>query len=176
MSQRVPPASSTAQPTAGIGVDPTARAIGMLGFGAVGMRVVRRWIEQVPADVPVTWAAAQQADAVSLAELERLVAGARVGWRLMLAGPEADVRAAREAVTRLGVLDAQIRSVVTAKELRRVWCPHCTATTETELLPGEQVPCSGCTVPLRLPAAVSRALGAHVGVTSDEPETAHHVA
>ena len=175
MSQRVPPAPSPAEATAPV-VDPTAHAIGMLAFGAAGMRVVRRWVQQVPPSTPVTWAAAQRADAVSLAELERQVTAAPAGWALMLAGPEADVRAAREVATRLGMTEAEIRTAVTGEDRRRVWCPHCTATTETDVLPGDAVHCGGCTVPLRVPASFSRSLGAHVGVTDDPAGPAHHVA
>ncbi|MGY1742743.1 MULTISPECIES: dimethylamine monooxygenase subunit DmmA family protein [unclassified Blastococcus] len=176
MSHRVPPvASPAAAPRDVVAIDPSARAIAMLGFGPTGMRVVRRWIEQVPAGTPVTWAAAQRADAVSLAELERLVTGARPGWRLMLAGPEADVRAAREVALRLGLLGDEVRTALTGREPRRVWCPHCTATTETEALPGESVHCCGCTVPLRVTAAVSRSHGASVGIV-EGPAAAHHVA
>lgn len=154
MSQRVPPVpqpSPPSQPTADA-VDPTAHAIGMLAFGPAGMRVVRRWIQQVPPSTPVTWAAAQRADTVSLAELERMVTAAPAGWGLMLAGPEADVRAARAHAVRLGMADAEIRTAVTG-QARRVACPHCTATTETEALPGDSVHCGGCTVPLRVPAS-----------------------
>jgi hypothetical protein len=176
MSQRTPPAASTAEVSAAVAVDPSARAVGMLGFGTTGMRVVRRWIQQVPPSTPVGWAAAQRADAVSLAELERMVRAAPPGWALMLAGPPADVFAAREAAIGLGLRDAEIRSAVTGEELRRVWCPHCTATTETEVLPGDQVQCSGCTVPLRVLASVSRTLAAHVGTPEQSAGATHHVA
>ena len=176
MSQRVPSASSTAEAAPDVVVDPSARAIGMLGFGAIGMRVVRRWIQQVPPSTPVTWGAAQRADAVSLAELERMVRAAPPGWGLMLAGPAADVSAAREAALRLGLLDAEIRCSATDAELRGVWCPHCTATTQTELLPGEQVQCSGCTVPLRVQASVSRTPGALGETAEQSPGVTHHVA
>ena len=171
MPQRVPPPLPEGPETT---VDPSARAIGMLGFGAAGMRVVRRWIQQVPPSTPVTWAAAQRADAVSLAELERLVRAAPEGWGLMLAGPAADVQAAREAALRLGLLDGEIRSAVTGEALRRVWCPHCTAATETDVLPGDAVECSGCTVPLRVPTPRSRE--AVAGVTEPAAGTTHHVA
>ena len=174
MSHRMPSASSTAGASPELPVDPSARAIGMLGFQAAGMRVVRRWIEQAPADTPVTWAAAQRADEVSLAELERLVTSAHVGWRLMLAGPEADVRAARDAALRLGMLDLEIRCVVTGQERRRVSCPHCSAATETDVLPGDSVHCSGCTVPLRIPTSAARSRG--VPVVVGEGPAAHHVA
>ncbi|WP_409332983.1 dimethylamine monooxygenase subunit DmmA family protein [Trujillonella humicola] len=171
MSQRVPQAPSTeAAPPA---VDPSAHAVGMLAFGAAGMRVVRRWVQQVPPSTPVTWAAAQRADTVSLAELERMVRAAPAGWGLMLAGPADDVRAAREAALGLGMADAEIRVALTGADLRRVWCPHCAATTDTDVLPGDTVHCGGCTVPLRVPASTSRTLGAHVGVAADP---AHHVA
>ncbi len=173
MSPRMPSVSSTAPVPPGTAVDPSARAVGMLGFRAAGMRVVRRWIEQVPGGTPVTWAAAQRADAVSLAELERLVSSAHVGWRLMLAGPEADVRAAREAALRLGMLDAEVRCEITAQQ-RDVQCPHCSAATLTDVAPGEQVSCSGCTVPLRVPVSAGQSRGTSVGVVDGLP--AHHVA
>jgi hypothetical protein len=171
MPQRVPPPLHEEPDTT---VDPAARAIGMLGFGAAGMRMVRRWIQQVPPSTPVTWAAAQRADAMSVAELERLVRAAPPGWGLMLAGPAADVQAAREAAVRLGMRDAEIRSVVTGEALRRVWCPHCTAATDTDVLPGNSVECSGCTVPLRV--APPRAREAVVEVAAPAPAPTHHVA
>jgi hypothetical protein len=176
MSQRVPPAPTPVQPTAGVAVDPAAHAVGMLAFGAAGMRVVRRWIQQVPPSTPVTWAAAQRADAVSLAELERLVTAAPSGWGLMLAGPEADVRAARGAAITLGMAAGAIRSMVTGQELRQLWCPHCTATTDTDALPGDAVHCGGCTVPLRVPASAARSLGAPAAIAEDPAAAAHRVA
>jgi hypothetical protein len=171
MPQRVPPPLLEGPEMT---VDPSARAIGMLGFGAAGMRVVRLWIQQVPPSTAVTWAAAQRADAMSLAELERLVRAAPAGWGLMLAGPAADVQAAREAALRLGMLDAEIRSTVTGEALRQVWCPHCTAATETDVLPGGSVECSGCTVPLRVPTPRSREPAAETA--GPATSTAHHVA
>ena len=66
MPQRVPPPPAELSE---ISVDPAASAVGMLGFGAEGMRVVRRWIQQVPPSTPATWAAAQRADSGCLAEL-----------------------------------------------------------------------------------------------------------
>lgn len=174
MSQSLPPASSTT--VAPPAVDPSAHAVGMLAFGAAGMTVVRRWVQQVPPSTPVTWAAAQRADTVSLAELERMVRGAPAGWGLMLAGPADDVRAARDAALRLGMTDAEIRVALTGAEVRPVWCPHCTATTETDVLPGDTVHCGGCTVPLRVPASSSRSVGAHVGVAVEPGSRTHHVA
>lgn len=171
MPQRVPPPLAEPPETT---VDPAASAIGLLGFGAAGMRVVRRWIQQVASSTPVSWAAAQRADALCLAELERMVRAAPAGWGLMLAGPAADVQAAREAALRLGLLDAEIRSTVTGEPLRQVWCPHCTAATETDGLPGDSVECSGCTVPLRVPTPRPRDAVAE----GAEPAggTTHHVA
>ncbi|RBY86834.1 dimethylamine monooxygenase subunit DmmA family protein [Blastococcus sp. TF02A-26] len=173
MSQRAPSATPTAAEAAPeTVVDVSARAVGMLGFGAAGMRIVRRWIEQVPPSTPVTWAAAQRADAISLAELERLVRAAPDGWALMLAGPAADVAAARQAALGFGMRPAEIRWAVTGEELRRVWCPHCTASTDTDVQPGDSVECSGCTVPLRVTAP--RARDTTGGSAQSAP--AHHVA
>ncbi|MGY1814620.1 hypothetical protein [Blastococcus sp. SYSU D00820] len=90
-----------------------SRPVGMLGIGRGGMRVVRGWLAEIPAGTPVGWAAAQRADEVALAELERWVA--RTGGDdcdLMLAGPAEDVAAARETALRLGVPEAAVRVAV----------------------------------------------------------------
>ena len=149
MSQRVPPAGPTAEMPVEVPVDPSAQAIGMLGFGAAGIRVVRRWIQQVPPSTPVTWAAAQRADAMSLAELERLVRAAPAGWGLMLAGPAVDVQAAREAAVRLGMHDAE--SAPSSPARPSGGCGARTAPRPpTPTSSPAILECSGCTVPLRV--------------------------
>lgn len=89
-------------------VDPAAAGVVMFGFGPAGMRVIRRWMEQQPPGAAVIWAAASRADVRSLGELQRLVEGSAPG-RLMLAGPETDVAAARALAGRLGLADSQVR-------------------------------------------------------------------
>ena len=53
--------------------------------------------------------------------------------------------------------------LITDDERRRVWCPHCTATTEADVRPGESVPCSGCGRTLAVHAHVSRRRAAYLG-------------
>nr|WP_275585788.1 dimethylamine monooxygenase subunit DmmA family protein [Geodermatophilus sabuli] len=97
---------------------------------------------------------------------------ARVGWRLMLAGPEVDVLAARAVATGLGLLDAEIRTAVTGADHKRVSCPHCRVITEAEVPVGAEVPCRGCARRLHVYAHVSRRTGAYLGFMADAEEIA----
>src|SRR4051812_38501536 len=108
--------------------DPAARSLALLGFGATGERAVRAWRQQVDAGIPVWSRTADRAGTDVLAELEQQVAQAVVGWRLLLAGPEADVLAARAVAVRLGVIDAEIRMAVDDATRKRVYCAHCAVT------------------------------------------------
>jgi hypothetical protein len=151
-------------------VDPAGRTLAVLAFGAAGERFLTYW--RTAATVPVWAHVADRADDDSLGLLARQVAEARIGWRLMLAGPEVDVLAARSVAVGLGVLDAEIRLVVTGAEHKRVFCPHCRATTETVAPVAAEVPCSGCGRRLHLYAHVSRRLGAYLGFMADAEEVA----
>lgn len=153
-------------------VDPAARSLALLGFGARGAAVVARWRSAAPPAV-ATWAhTARRADEPTLALLEARLAAARVGWRLMLAGPELDVLAARALATRLGALEAEIRVAVTSTRRRRVWCAHCRTTTETGQPVSGETPCRGCGRRLHVYAHVSRRQGSYLGFQADAEESA----
>jgi hypothetical protein len=71
------------------------------------------------AGTPVDVQLADRADDRTLTALADRVAGAVVGWRLMLAGPEVDVLAARAVAVAGGALDAELRIAVTGGQHRR---------------------------------------------------------
>lgn len=152
--------------------DPAARALLLIGFGVRGCAITTAWAADVPRGRPVEVLAADDADEPVLAFLRTRIAGARVGWRLMLAGPEADVLAARAVATRAGVLDAEIRCAVTGTERKRVYCPHCRTTTETTAPVAGETPCDGCGRRLHVYAHVSRRAGAYLGFMVDAEEVA----
>jgi dimethylamine monooxygenase subunit C len=154
------------------GVDPAARAVAMLGFGPDGVAVVRRWLGQVPAGTPVTCTTTGAADAAVLGELARRVAASTVGWRLMLAGSEADVLAARAVALDGGLLDAEVRTAVTGTRRKRVFCAHCRTTTEADVPVGAETGCSGCGRRLFVYWHVSRRAGSYLGYMADAEEVA----
>jgi hypothetical protein len=151
-------------------VDPVGRTLALLGFGPAGQRVVTAW--RTGGTRPVWAHVADRADDESLGLLAAQVAQARIGWRLMLAGPEVDVLAARSVALGLGVLDAEIRMVVTGAARKRVFCPHCRGTTETAAPVAAEVPCAGCGRRLHVYGHVSRRLGAYLGFMADAEEVA----
>ncbi|MGY1593057.1 dimethylamine monooxygenase subunit DmmA family protein [Geodermatophilus sp. SYSU D00708] len=159
-------------PAADPGVDPAARSLTLFGFGAAGVDAVRRWLGQVPARTPVVATTTGAADAAVLAELARRVAASTVGWRLMLAGPEADVLAARAVALDGGLLDAEVRTLVTGTERKRVFCPHCRATTEADVPVGGETGCTGCGRRLFVYWHVSRRAGSYLGFMADAEEVA----
>ncbi|MGY1814624.1 dimethylamine monooxygenase subunit DmmA family protein [Blastococcus sp. SYSU D00820] len=148
-------------------VDPAGRTVSLVGFGAAGAAVVREWEQQARPGSVVAVSTAERADDAALAELAGQVARARVGWRLMLAGPEVDVLAARAVVTGLGLLDAEIRVAVTSTERRRVHCAHCRTTTDRAVPVGGELPCAGCGRRLQVHGHVSRRTGTYLGSTPD---------
>lgn len=152
--------------------DPTARALALLAFGSAGGRLLVGWRAAVAGRVPLWWHAAERADQESLDLLVAQVAGARIGWRLMLAGPEIDVLGARSVATGLGVLDAEIRMAVTGTEVKRVFCPHCRTTTTGAAPVSGELACAGCGRRLHVYAHVSRRTGAYLGFMADAEEVA----
>ncbi|WP_409330792.1 dimethylamine monooxygenase subunit DmmA family protein [Trujillonella humicola] len=153
-------------------LDRAARWLALLGFGDRGASVVTAWRSAASAGTPVWVHTADRADDATLDLLAAEVAGARVGWRLALAGPEADVLAARAVATRLGAVDAEIRAAATSTRRRRVWCAHCGSTTETGQPGPSETRCRGCGTRLHVSAHLSRHRAAYLGSVADAPGTA----
>jgi hypothetical protein len=152
--------------------DPAARALLLLGFGSRGCAITTAWAADVPAGRPVEVLAADVADAAVLEVLAARISAARIGWRLMLAGPEVDVLAARAVAVRAGVLDAEIRAAVTSTERKQVFCPHCRTTTSTTAPVAGETRCDGCGRRLHVYGHVSRRTGAYLGFMADAEEVA----
>ena len=152
--------------------DPAARAVALVGFGPAAARVVAGWRAQVGAGTEVWSRLAERADDAALAALAEQLRAARVGWRLMLAGPEADVLAARAVAVEHGALDAEVRTAVTGAALKRVFCAHCRTTTERDVPVAAEVECAGCRRQLHVYAHVSRRRGAYLGFMADAEEVA----
>ncbi|MQA97346.1 MAG: hypothetical protein GEV11_22910, partial [Streptosporangiales bacterium] len=110
-------------------VDGSGRSFAVMAFGAVAHTVAECWARRIEMADARLWAwHGERADGEALRALRAELGRARVGWRLMLAGPEADVRPARaEAVTH-GAVPAEIRAHITPGA-HRVYCPACATVT-----------------------------------------------
>jgi hypothetical protein len=92
------------------------------------------------------------------------VSTARVGWRLMIAGPADACLRLRAHALGLGVGDDEITVASTDVTDKDVHCAHCRAVTHDAVPLGGVVACRGCGRRLAVQAHVSRRIGAHLGV------------
>jgi dimethylamine monooxygenase subunit C len=102
--------------------------------------------------------------------LDERLAGARVGLRVMAAGPELTVLDVLRTARAAGAIDEELRLFVTDARVRRVQCPHCHEHTEGEVAIGGVLPCSGCGRRLFVYHHVSRLHGAYLGFMVDAEE------
>jgi hypothetical protein len=146
-------------------VDPAARTVTILAFGRSAHPVARSWAAAAGTRARLVHRPEQDEDAAMTVRAE--AAAARVGWRLMLAGPEADVLSARAEAIRLGAVPAEVGTHVTDTGLRRVLCLHCDAVTPARADVGATVPCGGCGRGLHVYHHVSRRRAAYMGFQAD---------
>jgi dimethylamine monooxygenase subunit C len=101
------------------------------------------------------------------------LAGAVVGWRLMIAGPADRCLRLRAHAVQCGVADDEMTVASTTVSVRAVHCAHCGTVTRAEAGLEDIVACAGCDHELVVHYHVSRRLGAHLGFAADvEPATA----
>lgn len=151
-------------PTEDPGVDESGRGFAVMAFGAEAAPVAARWCERIRSLGRPLWVRrSDRADEDALGALAERLRAATVGWRLLLAGPEADVLRAHAVALDGGALDAELRILVTGDRRRRVWCAHCAVTTEAAVRPDQHLPCAGCGRTLVVHPHVSRVRAAYLG-------------
>lgn len=170
------------EPTAGPGggdlpTDPKAAACTILSYDAE--EAVSRWRRQleeavIPHETVPLVPCGRQHDCGTLAQeqevLARCFAGAKVGWRLMVAGPLADVLRARSFALEAGLLDEEILVATTRTDRIPVFCAHCEETTLAEAAINDVVDCAACGEPLLIYYHVSRRRGSFLGFKVDAEE------
>ncbi|OBF23856.1 dimethylamine monooxygenase subunit DmmA family protein [Mycobacterium sp. ACS4331] len=104
------------------------------------------------------------------------LADARVGWRLMIAGPAAECLRVRAHAVRLDVADDEMTVASTDVTVRRVQCVHCGAHTSAPAALEDTVGCSGCARNLYVHYHVSRRQGTHLGFMVDAERPAEATA
>jgi hypothetical protein len=154
-------------------VDPTGRCYLVISRGDAGREVADGWAKAIRALGRPLWTDHQaDGDGRTIRLLERQLRSARVGIRVMVAGPELDVLDVLRIARAAGALDAELRAQVTAVTSRRVHCPHCQQHTIAGVEVGETVPCGGCGRSLIVYHHVSRRHGAYLGymIDAEAPE------
>jgi dimethylamine monooxygenase subunit C len=139
----------------------------VLSFGPEARAVARRWCAEIDDRGPLWTLHAARADGPVLASLRERLGAALVGWRLLLAGPEVDVLAARSLAIEHGAVAAEIVAYVTSSVRKRVYCAHCRELTSTGHAAGETVRCRNCNRDLVIHHHVSRRIGAYLGFAAD---------
>lgn len=151
--------------------DTTGRYWSVIAFGESGAEVAQAWSADIAAAGRefgmrvhrVDPDGDEQARAALLADL----AEARVGWRLMMAGPASSCLRLRGVAVAAGVADDEMTVASTHVGQRSVQCAHCRTVTEAAVELEQVVPCVGCGRNLLVYYHVSRRQGVHLGFMVD---------
>jgi dimethylamine monooxygenase subunit C len=108
----------------------------------------------------------------SLERLKAVLNQANVGVRLVLAGPSADILAARSTATECGMIEEEMTLLHEGTGHHCVFCAHCRATTAVSGAAGNEIACSGCATVLSVSGHFSRRLAAYLGYAANAEEAA----
>ncbi len=103
--------------------------------------------------------------------LNRVLASARVGLRLYLAGSESFIGSAMQVATRFNMNHDEVLREHSGTLVRRVWCVHCA--TNTENVTRRVFKCPGCGLDLVVRDHYSARLAAFMGIKADPEQTGH---
>ncbi|MFC5729731.1 MULTISPECIES: dimethylamine monooxygenase subunit DmmA family protein [Nocardioides] len=143
-------------------VDPTGASYLVLALGGTPetARVARRWVGVAESMAATTLGVLDGIDTPADREiLDRLLATARTGVRLMIVGGQYDVLLTLSAARAAGLVPAELRSFVTSTAELPVYCAHCRDTHRVEGAPGDEVTCKGCARVLQIHHHLAGALG-----------------
>ncbi|WP_405539551.1 hypothetical protein OG787_46400 [Streptomyces sp. NBC_00075] len=151
--------------------DVSGRSFTIMSVGDQARAIARAWARSLEESGAVAvarhWPDAGQVAVEALAQEMR---SATVGWRLMLAGPEADVLVLQAAALREGAVRTEIRTHATDRQERRTLCTHCGHITRSRTALGATHPCGGCARTLVVYHHVSRRHAAYMGYMADAEE------
>lgn len=157
------------------GADLSGRAWTIIAFGPHGADIAQDWITQIEtvhgeSTVRLHRCGDDTADAIEALTAD--LADARVGWRLMMAGPADACLRLRGAAGGLGVADDEMTVASTVVDGRAVHCVHCGAVTRALVQLEEVLPCTSCGRKLLVYHHVSRRAGTYLGFMVDAEKPA----
>ncbi|WP_349828535.1 dimethylamine monooxygenase subunit DmmA family protein [Brevibacterium litoralis] len=158
-----------AEAPAGLPLD-RAVHVHAVGFGASGRRVTRALVDGAPC--PVTLRSYEEADPTALAEIAGAMKQSPVGVRLVLAGPQVDVHAARSRALGVGLVPEEILTSVTCAADIQLYCPHCKEVNRSRARVGDTTSCLGCRRDLLVYHHFSRRHAAYLGFMVDAEDPA----
>lgn len=150
-----------------------------LAFGPKGLGAAEEFLACASSSTPTSLCTVSAADTRVIEAFRATLGRARVGLRILLAGPEADVYAARSVALEAGAVESEILLSITEAVSRRVYCPHCTSTTVTDAAIGRELECSRCHRALVIDQHFSRRTASYLGYMSaaeEVPQTVECVA
>ena len=150
--------------------DLTGRQWTVLAVGADATAVAEQWCAQIHAEHPDAEPRVHHvADATAAcAALYSDLADAKVGWRLLLAGPAHVCLRVRARALELGAADDEITVASTEVDTREVYCAHCRISITASVGLTDEINCPGCRRQLYVYYHVSRRLGAHLGFATTD--------
>lgn len=144
----------------------------LFGIGRGAMAALDRWEGELhaasgrPGVRRLAVADAEEAVRV----LAGMLASARVGVRIRVAGPVAACLAVRAAAVAAGVEDDELHFAPTVQGAIGLFCVHCAAVTSVEASIGAVAPCSGCGKSLLIYHHLARRTGWFLGFQVDAEE------
>ncbi|CAA0134881.1 Uncharacterised protein [Mycolicibacterium vanbaalenii] len=157
--------------------DLSGRQWTVIAFGPAGAEVAGGWSEQIAvtgseSTVRIHQVALHGDDGAARTALLADLADARVGWRLMVAGPAHACLRVRALAMEMGIADDEMTVASTDVASRSVQCVHCRTVTSATVELEDVLPCRGCGRNLLVYYHVSRRQGAHLGFMVDAEEQA----
>jgi dimethylamine monooxygenase subunit C len=151
--------------------DITGRYWTVIAFGPAGAEVARSWNAEIASagresGVRVHEVGADDGDGARDA-LDADLVDARVGWRLMMAGPASACLRLRGDAVAAGVADDEMTVASTDVGQRLVHCAHCRTVTAAAVELEHVIPCAGCGRNLLVYYHISRRQGVHLGFMVD---------
>lgn len=159
--------AASQSPATGTGCEPGFRGVICVSFGAANTLA-----DHDAGGMPRQDFRFASANLEALANLRSVLESSRVGVRLVLAGPPADVHAAASAVAECGLVDEEITLLCDEVGPRVIFCGHCHASTTTDHPIGTDVDCRGCATTLTFTDHFSRRVGGYLGFSAHAEEAA----
>lgn len=149
----------------------------IIAFGEAGMQVARRWQDELARsrpgfDLVVHEMPEDDSGDLACEALRADLTDARVGWRLMIAGPASYCLTVRAEAVAAGVADDEMTVASTEVARRAVQCVHCRTVTVAAVELEDVLACTGCARNLLVHYHVSRLQGAHLGYMADAEQQA----
>ncbi|WP_326964141.1 dimethylamine monooxygenase subunit DmmA family protein [Arthrobacter sp. PL16] len=113
----------------------------------------------------------RSANPQALSDLKVVLGASRVGARLVLAGPPADIHAAASLAAGCGLTDEEMTLLPDETGPRVIFCGHCHTRTTTDQPIGSEVDCQGCATTLYFTDHFSRRVGGYLGFSAHAEET-----